>query len=147
MRTSSTDGITSDKLYGLDLSDTGQLAFELDTEATKYPFSNARVLTSTRQDQQQGNMWSLQDCSHRQTPRTLLTDSLIQFEFGASDIPTGTPTYAAPVTFDIATQITRSIAERQVDISVTGSPRLTMLTSICLVLTSRSRRQEQDNGT
>ena len=34
----STDGITSDKLYGLDPSDTGQLAFELDSEATKFPF-------------------------------------------------------------------------------------------------------------
>ena len=33
-----TDGITSDKLYGLDPSDTGQLAFELDSEATKFPY-------------------------------------------------------------------------------------------------------------
>ena len=31
------DGITSDKLYGVDLSDEGKLAFELDPEATKPP--------------------------------------------------------------------------------------------------------------
>ena len=42
-----------------------------------------------------------------QTQRTP-TDTTMTFEFGASDIPTGTPTYSTPVTFDIATQITRS---------------------------------------
>ena len=29
------DGITSDKIYGLDLSDEGSISFQLDTEATK----------------------------------------------------------------------------------------------------------------
>ena len=33
----SADGITSDKLYGVDLSDEGKLTFELDAEATKPP--------------------------------------------------------------------------------------------------------------
>ena len=36
--TNSVDGITSAKLYGLDLSDAGSLAFPLDSEANKSPF-------------------------------------------------------------------------------------------------------------
>ena len=66
------DGLTSDKFYGLDLSDTGQLAFELDTEATKPCFLNARVLTQTKQVPPQG-MWSLPDCIRNVTPSILLT--------------------------------------------------------------------------
>ena len=39
---------------------------------------------------------------HKRTPRTQ-TNTNLTFEFGASDIPRNTPTYASAVDFDIAT--------------------------------------------
>ena len=46
----STDGITSDKLYGIDLSDEGKMSFAVDTEATKPPLLEQQGWTSMRQD-------------------------------------------------------------------------------------------------
>jgi hypothetical protein len=96
------DGITSDKLYGLDLSDTGQLGFQLDTEATK-PVYLERTGLDLDEAGSAARQYVVVTRLYPQCATINPTDSDIQFEFGASDIPTGNPTYAAPVTFDIST--------------------------------------------
>jgi hypothetical protein len=96
------DGITSDKLYGLDLSDTGQLGFQLDTEATK-PVYLERTGLDLDEAGSAARQYVVVTRLYPQCATINPTDSDIQFEFGASDIPTGNPNYAAPVTFDIST--------------------------------------------
>ena len=97
----STDGITSDKIYGLDNSDDGKLTFELDTEATK-----PAVIERTGLDlDEAGSGVSSYLVVTRIYPQadTENTDNTnLTFEFGASDIPRNTPTYASSVTFDIS---------------------------------------------
>jgi hypothetical protein len=97
------DGITSDKMYGVDLSDTGQMAFQLDVEATKPPY-----LERTGIDLDEGGLAARQymvvtrlypQCDTINTADTTLT-----FEFGASDIPRATPVYGSPVTYNIPTE-------------------------------------------
>jgi hypothetical protein len=99
----SSDGITSDKMYGIDLSDTGQMAFQLDVEATKPPY-----LERTGIDLDEGGLAARQymvvtrlypQCDTINTADTTLT-----FEFGASDIPRATPVYGSPVTYNIPTE-------------------------------------------
>ncbi|MDB2513539.1 hypothetical protein N9Y31_03390 [Alphaproteobacteria bacterium] len=97
------DGLTSDKLYGLDLSDTGTLSFDLDTEATKYPY-----LERTGFDLDESGLAARQYVvvtrMYPQADTINSTDTTMTFEFGASDIPRNTPSYSAPVTFDLSTQ-------------------------------------------
>ena len=97
------DGITSDKMYGVDLSDTGQMAFQLDVEATKPPY-----LERTGIDLDEGGLAARQyvvvtrfypQCDTINTADTTLT-----FEFGASDIPRATPVYGTPAIYDIPTE-------------------------------------------
>ena len=95
------DGITSDKLYGLDLSDTGQLGFQLDTEATK-PVYLERTGLDLDEAGSAARQYVVVTRLYPQCDTINPTDSTIQIEFGASDIPTGTPTYSSAVTFDIA---------------------------------------------
>ena len=95
------DGITSDKLYGIDLSDAGQIAFQLDTEATKPVY-----LERTGLDLDEGGLAVSQYvvCTrlYPQADTTNTNDTTLNFEFGASDIPRATPTYSSSVTFDMA---------------------------------------------
>ena len=96
------DGITSDKLYGIDLSDGGQIAFQLDTEATKPVY-----LERTGIDLDEAGLGASQYvvCTriYPQADTQNTNDQTINFEFGASDIPRSTPTYQSLVTFDMAT--------------------------------------------
>ena len=98
----SADGITSDKLYGVDLSDAGQIAFQLDTEATKPVY-----LERTGLDLDEGGLAASQYVVvtriYPQADTINSNDTTMNFEFGASDIPRSTPSYASQVTFDIAT--------------------------------------------
>ena len=87
------DGITSDKLYGIDLSDSGQIAFQLDTEATKPVY-----LERTGLDLDESGLTASQYvvCTrlYPQADTTNTNDTTLNFEFGASDIPRATPTYS-----------------------------------------------------
>jgi len=98
----SADGITSDKMYGIDTSDAGQIAFELDTESTKAPY-----LERTGLDLDEGGLAASQYVVvtriFPQADTINTSDTTLNFEFGASDIPRSTPTYSSQVTFDIAT--------------------------------------------
>jgi len=97
----STDGLTSDKIYGLDDPDTGKLSYNIDTEATK-----PAVVERTGLDlDEQGSGASNYLVATRIFPQ-METDNIdnteVTFELGASDIPSATPTYSAAQTFDIA---------------------------------------------
>ena len=100
--TLTSDGITSDKLYGVDLSDAGQIAFDLDTEATKPVY-----LERTGLDLDEAGLGASQYvvCTriYPQADTINTNDTNMIFEFGASDIPRSVPTYQPPVTFDIST--------------------------------------------
>jgi len=97
----SSDGITSDKLYGVDLADEGKLTFQLDTEATKPPILERVGLDLDEAGSAAANYMVVT----RIFPQadTTNSDTAINFQFGASDLPRETPTYASAVTFDIST--------------------------------------------
>lgn len=96
------DGITSDKIYGIDLSDLGQIAFQLDTEATKPVY-----LERTGIDLDEAGMAASQYvvCTriYPQADTINTANTNMVFEFGASDIPRATPTYQLSQVFNIAT--------------------------------------------
>ena len=97
----SSDSISSDKLYGVDLADEGKLTFQLDTEATKAPLLERIGLDLDEAGSAAANYMVVT----RIFPQADTTnpDTEIQFQFGASDIPRQTPTYQPSITFDIAT--------------------------------------------
>ena len=96
------DGITSNKLYGIDLSDRGQIAFQLDTEATKPVY-----LERTGIDLDEAGLGASQYvvCTriYPQADTSNTSNTTMTFEFGASDIPRATPSYTSTAVFDIAT--------------------------------------------
>ena len=96
------NNITSDKLYGLDLSDAGQIAFQLDVEATKPVY-----LERTGIDLDEGGLAASQYVVVTrilpQADTQNSSNTLINFEFGGSDIPRATPAYSSLVVYDIAT--------------------------------------------
>jgi len=98
----SADGITSDKLYGIDVSDAGQIAFDLDTQATKPVY-----LERTGLDLDEAGLGASQYvvCTriYPQADTVNTNDTTMNFQFGASDIPRSTPTYQSAVTFDVST--------------------------------------------
>ena len=98
----SADGITSDKLYGVDLSDAGQIAFQLDTEATK-PVYLERTGLDLDEGQLTASQYVVVTRIYPQADTINSNDTTMNFEFGASDIPRSTPSYASQVTFNIAT--------------------------------------------
>ncbi len=95
----STDGITSDKMYGLDLNDTGSLSFALDSEATKSP-----LLERTGIDLDEMVKLSGYKVINKVYPQ-ITTNNLsktFSFNFGAANLITGTPNYETTVTYDIS---------------------------------------------
>jgi hypothetical protein len=95
---STADGITSDKLYALDLSDTGRIAFQLDTEAIK-PASVERVGIDLDETKVPLSGYKVVNAIYPQATTTN-SDKNITFTFGASDIPNSEPTYENSVTFN-----------------------------------------------
>ena len=124
----STDGLTSDKIYGLDLADNGKLTFQLDSEATK----NA-VIERTGIDMDEGGSgasnYLVVTRIFPQVDTTNQTDTTMSFEFGASDIlEMSRPTpLQSPST---QPQITRSTVAQRVDTSHTRSQSATTETSV-----------------
>ena len=98
----STDGISSDKLYGVDLADEGKLSFQLDTEATKDPLLERIGLDLDEAGSAVTN-YMVVTRLYPQADTKNTSDTTLTFNFGASDIPRATPTYASSVTFDMAT--------------------------------------------
>lgn len=97
----STDGITSDKLYAIDLADEGKLTFQLDAEATKPPLLERTGLDLDEMGSAAAN-YTVVTRLFPQADTLNTSDTTMTFQFGASDIPRTTPTYASSVTFDIS---------------------------------------------
>ena len=98
----SSDGITSDKLYGVDLSDEGKLAFQLDAEATKPPLLERTGLDLDEAGSAATN-YTVVTRLYPQADTTNTADTSLTFQFGASDLPRNTPTFESAVTFNLAT--------------------------------------------
>lgn len=118
----STDGLSSDKLYGIDLSDEGQIAFDLDTEATK-PILLERTGLDLDEAGLGANQYVVCTRIYPQTNTVNSTDTTLDFEFGASDIPRDTPTYQEATSFNITTdhKIDSRAAGRYLSYKVTSS--------------------------
>ena len=97
----SADGITSDKLYALDLSDIGRVAFQLDTEAIK-PASVERVGIDLDETKVPLSGYKVVNAIYPQATTTNSNKS-ITFTFGASDIPNSDPTYGNSTVFNTGT--------------------------------------------
>lgn len=98
----STDGLTSDKLFAIDLSDEGKLTFQIDTEATKAPLLERTGLDLDEAGSNASD-YVVVTRLYPQMDTTNSSDTTINFEFGASDIPRSTPTYASAIVFNMAT--------------------------------------------
>jgi len=97
------NSISSDKLYGLDLTDEGStMALDVDTEATKPPFVE-RIGLDLDEIREPLDGYKVVTRMLPQVATTNPTDTTLTIEFGASDIPSGTPTYSTSATYDIAT--------------------------------------------
>ena len=95
-----TDGLTSDKIYGIDLADAGKLAFAIDTEATKPPTIERIGLDMDEAGSGASNYLVLSRI-YPQMDTTHPTNTTVSVQFGASDIPSNTPSYGTAVSFDI----------------------------------------------
>jgi hypothetical protein len=98
--TQTTDGITSDKLWGIDPVDNGQIAFAMDTEASK-PFILERVGIDLDEAGLGANQYMVCTSIYPQADTANNADTRLRFEFGASDIPPLTPSYTSGSFFDI----------------------------------------------
>lgn len=94
------DGLTSDKLYGLDLSDSGSLSFPLDSEANKSPY-----LERSGIDLDEVSPLTGYKVISKIVPQvdTTSTDKVFQFSFGAADLLGDTAVYSGSVDFDVST--------------------------------------------
>jgi hypothetical protein len=97
---SSANGITSNKIYVMDLADDGQVSFSYDTEANK-PAMLERVGIDL--DEAQNELRGYKNISriYPQAMTKNTDDTTLSFQFGAADVPNGTPNYDNAVTFDL----------------------------------------------
>jgi len=97
----SDDGISSDKLYIIDLADDGMVSLPLDTEATKPPFLERQGLDLD----EAGLPLSGYKVVTRIFPQACTSnpDKEVDFTFGATDISSRLPSYGTAVTFDMDT--------------------------------------------
>jgi len=100
--TQSDDGLTSDKLFGVDLSDEGKLSFQLDTEATKPPFLE-RIGLDLDEGGSAVSSYMVLKRIFPQADTVNTSDTTLTFQFGASGIPRTTPTYGTATVFNVAT--------------------------------------------
>lgn len=98
----STDGITSDKLYGIDLADNGSIGYPLDTEATK----SAMVERIGIDLDEAGIELSGYKVIRAIYPQinTSNSDKTVCFTFGAANTPNAAPSYEAVVNFNMANE-------------------------------------------
>ena len=97
------DGITSDKIYGLDLSDEGSIAFPLDTEATKGAVFERVGIDLDQASRGVGVRGYKVLTRIYPQAQTNNTNKLLTLEFGASDTPSTAPTFSSPVSYNTET--------------------------------------------
>ena len=98
--TNSVDGITSAKLYGLDLSDAGSLAFPLDTEANKSPFLERQGIDLDELSSLNGYKVISKILPQVDTSNP---NKQFTFTFGASNLLGDATVYDTSITFDGST--------------------------------------------
>ena len=96
-----TDGLSSDKMYAMDLADEGKLTFQVDTEATKAPLLERTGLDLDEAGSAASN-YVVVTRLFPQADTVNTSDTTMNFQFGASDIPRNTPTYGSTTVFDLA---------------------------------------------
>lgn len=97
------DGISSDKIYGLDLSDEGSIAFPLDIEATKGAVFERVGIDLDQASRGVGVRGYKVLTRIYPQAQTNNTNKLLTLEFGASDTPSTAPTFSAPVSYNTET--------------------------------------------
>jgi hypothetical protein len=97
---SSNDGITSDKMYGLDGIENGTLSFDLDTEANKPAFLQRHSIDLDELSTLSGYKVISAMLPQITTPSPNKT---YKFNFGASNILSQNPTYETTAIFDAST--------------------------------------------
>ena len=127
-KSDSSNAISSDKLYGLDLADEGSMAFNVDTEATKAPFVE-RIGLDLDEIREPLDGYKVVTRMLPQVATKNSSDTSLTIEFGASDIPNNTPTYSTTATFDISTDY-KVDSRASGDTSVTNSAREQTITLI-----------------
>jgi hypothetical protein len=117
--TNSDDGITSDKLYVLDLADAGTSAFPLDSEGTKQPYLEREGLDLD----EAGLPLSGYKVVSSLYPQggTINPNKQVEFTFGATDLVVNLPVYTNAVTYDWGTdhKIDTRIAGRYISYKMT----------------------------
>lgn len=97
---STDDGITSDKLYGIDSIENGTMSFDLDTEANRPAFIQRHSIDLDEISTLSGYKVITAMLPQLTTPSPNKTYS---FNFGASNILSQTPVYETTAIFDAAT--------------------------------------------
>ena len=97
---STDDGITSDKLYGLDAVESGTMSFDLDTEANRPAFIQRHSIDLDEISTLSGYKVITAMLPQLTTPSNNKTYS---FNFGASNILSQAPVYETTAIFDAAT--------------------------------------------
>ena len=93
----SADGIGSDKLYGLDLADTGSLSFAIDTEATKLPFAERTGIDLDEMLPITGYKIIKNIYPQITTPNN---DKNFVFTYGGANLIADSPNYESSITFN-----------------------------------------------
>lgn len=99
-RSSTDDGITSNKLYGLDAIEYGTMSFDLDTEANKPAFIKRDAIDLDQLSPLSGYKVITAMLPQITTPSP---NKSYNFNFGASNILSQAPTYETTAVFDAAT--------------------------------------------
>lgn len=91
------DGLSSDKLYGLDLSDTGSLSFDLDDEANKNPFLEREGIDLDEISPLSGYKVITKIIPQVETENS---DKNFKFTFGSTDLIGQNVSYGNQINFD-----------------------------------------------
>jgi len=97
-----TNGIAHQRVYALDLSDSGTVALNIEPDTVKPPLIE-RVGIDLDEIRQPLRGYKVVTKVLPQIATLNTANTTITFEFGASDIPNNTPTYSQTSVFDIST--------------------------------------------
>lgn len=102
-KSNSTDGLTTDKLYGLDLADRGALTFTADTQALKSPFLERTTIDLD----EQGLPLTGYKVITKLVPQisTTNSDKTVNITLGSANYLGDSPTYQSPTAFSTSTDL------------------------------------------
>jgi hypothetical protein len=98
-KSNSSDGLSSDKLFGLDSADSSTLGFPIDAAANKAPYVERTGIDLDEQSPLAGYKYISQFTPQMTTPNQSKT---FNFSFGSADLVDDNPTYETTVAFNSA---------------------------------------------